>query len=149
MPAYGIHHDDYWDLYPSGMEGMRAVVEAQRLRVTIHVLGDPASEDAPTAIVLKMPPNYELLRHAHDCERLEVVLEGSLSSGDRMLGPGDILKSGYRQQYGPHYAGPDGCTTMEFFSTRAGAHAMLLEEPDGIRTVDLTAQEALVAVESN
>jgi hypothetical protein len=146
MSAYRIDQEDYWDHYPAGLKGMRDVVAAQGMRITVHVLGDPSNEQAPTAIVLKMPPNCDVPRHAHDCERLELVLEGTIGSGDWMLGPGDIMKPGYRRPYGPFRTGPEGCTTVEFFSTRAGAHAMLFEGPDGMNRVDLASNTATEAI---
>lgn len=74
---------------------------------------------APVASMLYMPPGFELSRHEHDCFRVEVVVQGSLRVGDKVLHPGDVSVSKPGEAYGPHIAGPTGCLTMEVFSTQA------------------------------
>ena len=138
--------DGYWDRYPPHLAGMAHVMEASELTpATMHVLGDPADESAPAALIFTMPPNSVLPRHAHSCERFEVVLEGSLKVEDNELelGPGDVMIARPGEAYGPHTAGPEGCRTLEFFSTLAGAHSILYETPDGIVSIDFGSPEAL------
>ena len=127
---------------------MAHVMEASGLTpATMHVLGDPADESAPATLIFTMAPNSVLPRHAHSCERFEVVLEGSLKVEDNELelGPGDVMIARPGEAYGPHTAGPEGCRTLEIFSTLAGAHSILFETPDGILSVDFGSPEALEA----
>jgi hypothetical protein len=91
-----------------------------------------------------MPPNYVLSRHAHRAERLEVVVEGTLNVGDRVLGPGDVMTAGYEEAYGEHIAGPEGCTTVEVFSQLVGMHQTIFATPDGMQLVDLADPQAPV-----
>jgi hypothetical protein len=137
---------EYWDRYPSHLVEMAQIMEASELTpATMHVLGDPADETAPTALIFTMPPNSVLPRHAHSCERFEVILEGSLRAeeSDLELVAGDIMIAHPGEPYGPHTAGPDGCRTLEIFSTLAGAHTNLIETPDGMTTIDFGSLEAL------
>lgn len=139
---------EYWDRYPPHLAGMASVMEASELTpATMHVLGDPADEGAPATLIFTMPPNSVLPRHAHSCERFEVVLEGSLRVEDNELelGPGDVMIARPGEAYGPHTAGPEGCRTLEIFSTLAGAHSILYETPDGVLSVDFGSPEALRA----
>jgi anti-sigma factor ChrR (cupin superfamily) len=143
MATHLRNEPGYWDRFPPDLEGMAEVAKAQGIRLSMHVLGDQGDETAPTALMLRMPPGYVLPKHAHPCNRLEVVVEGAMRVGDLTLGPGDVLSSNHSQAYGPHIAGPDGCTTVEIFSTRAGAHALMVESPDGLQTIDLAAAQAV------
>jgi hypothetical protein len=97
---------------------------------------DPESWDAPAAVVLEMPPNYVLFRHAHICHRFEVVVKGTLEAGGRRLGPGDVMTARPGEMYGPHTAGPDGCTTVEVFGTLEGVFRVLSDSRDGVREFD-------------
>jgi quercetin dioxygenase-like cupin family protein len=147
MP-YFIKKDspEYWDRYPAHLAEMGQIMEASELTpATMHVLGDADDETAPTALIFTMPPNSVLPRHAHSCERFEVILEGSLrvEDNDLELVPGDIMIAHPGEAYGPHTAGPDGCRTLEIFSTLAGAHTNLFETPDGMVSVDFGSLEAL------
>jgi quercetin dioxygenase-like cupin family protein len=137
---------EYWDRYPSHIVEMGQIMKASELTpATMHVLGDPSDETAPTALIFTMPPNSVLPRHAHSCERFEVILEGSLrvEDDDLELVAGDIMIAHPGEAYGPHTAGPDGCRTLEIFSTLAGAHTNLIETPDGMVTIDFGSLEAL------
>ena len=87
---------------------------------------------APAAFLLRMPPGYTLLRHGHPCQRFEVVIQGSLDVGDgRTATVGDIFTADAFTLYGPHTAGPEGCTTLEIFSAVGGMFRLLYEGPDG------------------
>lgn len=83
------------------------------------VLGDdPWDLSSPTVAVVKMPPGYELKRHAHDCHAAVVIVQGSLEMGDgRSLKVGDLDIHPRKEYYGPYTAGPDGCTFYEFLTT--------------------------------
>jgi hypothetical protein len=112
------------------------------LGASYFLLGDQA-DNPPTAIVLRMGPNWVLARHAHDCHRLEVIVQGSLDVGERVLGPGDVMISEPGVAYGPHVAGPDGCTTVEVFTNYRASHVTLIETPDGLVECDLATAEGL------
>jgi hypothetical protein len=86
----------------------------------------------PAAFLLRMPPGYTLFRHGHPCQRFEVVIQGSLDVGDgRTATVGDIFTADAFTLYGPHTAGPEGCTTIEIFSEVEGMFRLLYEGPDG------------------
>lgn len=86
----------------------------------------------PAAFLLRMPPGYTLFRHGHPCQRFEVVIQGSLEIGDgRTANVGDIFTADANTLYGPHTAGPEGCTTIEVFSEVEGMFRLLYEGPDG------------------
>src|SRR2546430_1651991 len=97
--------------------------------------------DAPAVVVLDMPPNYVLFRHAHICHRFEVVVKGSLEADGRVLGPGDVMTAARGQFYGPHTAGPEGCTTVEVFGSLDGVFRVICETPAGPREYDFRTGE--------
>lgn len=88
---------------------------------SIVLADDVDDQAAPVASILKIAPNDVLPRHAHDCHRVEIILEGSLATGSgEVLTPGDIMVSRRGEFYGPHTAGPDGCLSVEIFSAQRG-----------------------------
>src|SRR5256885_13707882 len=97
--------------------------------------------DAAAVVVLEMPPSYVLFRHARICHRFEVVVKGSLEADGRVLGPGDVMTAHPGQFYGPHTAGPDGCTTVEVFGTLEGVFRVICETADGPREYDFRTGE--------
>jgi hypothetical protein len=103
----------------------------------IYVLDDDSeTSDAPAVVMLEMPPGYVLFRHAHICHRFEVVVKGSLRAGDRTLVAGDVMVARPGEFYGPHVAGPEGCTTAEVFGTLDGVFRVLAGSGDGVREYD-------------
>jgi hypothetical protein len=101
------------------------------------------AQDPPTVIAVRMGPNWVLARHAHDCPRFEVVVQGTLDVGDRVLKPGDVMFSEAGVAYGPHVAGPEGCTTFEFFTNYRASHVTLIETPEGLVECDIATPEGL------
>jgi hypothetical protein len=78
------------------------------------------------------------MRHAHPCDRFEVIVRGTLEAEDRTLRVGDVMTSKAGELYGPKKAGKDGCTTIEVFGTAAGVTKRIEERADGSTvTVDL------------
>jgi len=111
-PSYWSHHGGTLQT-----ELMEVASRACGAPSTAFVLSDDKSDpEAPVAMMLFMEPNFELPRHAHDCHRFEVVVQGTLTIGDTNLGPGDISISSPGEHYGPHIAGPTGCLTVEIFT---------------------------------
>jgi hypothetical protein len=103
----------------------------------VYVLGDdPEAPDVPAVVILDMPPGYVLFRHAHICYRFEVVVKGSLVAGDRTLRPGDVMTARPGEWYGPHIAGPEGCTTAEVFGTLDGVFRVMAETGGSGREFD-------------
>ena len=98
---------------------------------------DPEASQAPAVVMLEMPPNYVLFRHAHICHRVEVVVRGSLRVDGRTLQPGDVMTAGPGELYGPHVAGPEGCTTAEVFGSLDGVFRVLAPTSDGTREYDV------------
>ena len=87
---------------------------------------------APGAFLLRMPPGYTLFRHGHPCERFEVIIQGTLEVGDGQTAKaGDIFTADAYTLYGPHVAGPEGCTTVEVFSSLDGIFRLLYEGANG------------------
>src|SRR3546814_10216489 len=79
-----------------------------------------------------MAPGYRLPRHAHDCFRLEVIMQGSMDVGDgRILKTGAVMMSEPLTLYGPHIAGAEGCVTLEIFSNHRASHTTYVEGPSG------------------
>jgi hypothetical protein len=98
----------------------------------------------PAAFFLKMPPGYTLFRHGHPCQRFEIVIQGSLDIGDgRTANVGDTFTADAYTLYGPHTAGPEGCTTIEIFSAVEGMFRLLYEGPDG-QMLEADAREGVV-----
>ena len=112
---------DYWENLGSEMAAATTRrVAPMGVKLAHFVMSDDREDmDAPLATIFYMPPNFELRRHAHDCHRVEVVIEGSVQVGDRVLRAGDVSVSSPRESYGPHVAGPTGCLTVEIFSRQA------------------------------
>jgi hypothetical protein len=136
----------YWGRYPEHLKDMDQILGASGLSPsTLHVMGEPDDETAPAALIFTTPPGGEIPRHAHKCERFEIILEGSLHVDDMVFGPGDVMVARSGEAYGPHIAGPDGCVTLEIFSTLAGAHHQHLETPDGPVEIEFGSFAALEA----
>ena len=131
MPNYSMDNDaDFWQA-PEAFKPLLALAKTIGTRGSWFALGDPNDENTPMAVVLDMKPGYVITRHAHPCSRLEVVVRGTLDTGDKVLVPGDIMYSDADEFYGPKVAGPDGCTTLEVFATVTGASYRITEEADG------------------
>jgi anti-sigma factor ChrR (cupin superfamily) len=81
--------------------------------------------------VLRLPPGGVLARHAHPVVRFEVVVQGSIEAEGRTLLPGDVMVSPAGEFYGPHVAGPEGCTTVEVFSSIRGTGNVVYDTDDG------------------
>lgn len=138
MPDYSMNEDpDYWQ----APERFRALFEKLRsmdIRASYFPLGDADDDHTPVAVVVEMQPGFVIMRHAHPCNRFEVIVRGTLESEDRVLRPGDVMVSNAGELYGPKKAGKDGCTTIEVFGTAAGVTKRIEERADGSTvTVDL------------
>jgi anti-sigma factor ChrR (cupin superfamily) len=139
MPDYSMDDDpNYWQA-PERFRALFEKVQSFGLRASYFPLGDPDKDTTPVAVVVEMPPGFTIMRHAHPCDRFEVIVRGTLKDGDRTLRPGDVMTSKAHEMYGPKTAGKDGCTTIEVFGTAPGVTQRIEERPDGrVETVDLT-----------
>ena len=135
MPMFSMDNDpEFWQA-PGRFAEMPAVAEQLGARISFFPLGDSESDASPICVVFEMQPGYVIQRHAHPCERFEIVVRGSISAGDRTLVPGDVMIAGNGEVYGPKVAGPEGCTTVEVFANAPGAY-MRIAESGGVLTTN-------------
>ena len=130
MAYFNVDQDGFWEIGPESLDWQRVLAEAIGVKIARFPLGDPDDPNVPAVSVLFMPPGYELWRHKHDCHRFEAIIRGSMRVGDRTLGPGDIMTSAPNQPYGPYSIGPDGCVTVEVFSTLEGMASVVDDDTD-------------------
>ena len=124
---------DYWQA-PERFGPMFEASGSIGNKASLFALGDPDDDDTPMVFILKMEPGFILTQHAHPCERLEVIVRGSLIVGEETYYPGDVLTAGPEEMYGPKVAGPEGCTTAEVFAKATGAYERITEDAEGART---------------
>ncbi len=136
MPFMSITDPDFWKNIPQGLELIQTSMEGTGGDVAYFVMGE-RKDDAPTVVALKMAPNWVLPRHAHDCYRFEVIVQGTLDVGDRILKVGDVMVSEPNVFYGPHIAGAEGCTTFEIFSNHHASHEATMEIGGKVMTFDV------------
>ena len=138
MPDYSMDHDpDYWQA-PERFRALFEKMHSLGVRVSYFPLGDAGNDATPVAVVVEMQPGFVIMRHAHPCDRFEVIVRGTLEAEDRVLRVGDVMTSSAGELYGPKKAGKDGCTTIEVFGTAAGVTQRIEERADGSTvTVDL------------
>lgn len=61
-------------------------------------------------------PGLVLERHGHASDHLVFVLDGELTVGDRVCGPGTLVVLERGAAFGPLIAGPEGCTFLEHYA---------------------------------
>jgi quercetin dioxygenase-like cupin family protein len=86
--------------------------------------------------VYSFPAGFSLPRHWHDCDQIVFVLEGSMSTGNRTLRPGE----GYYTRAGARYAftaGPRGVRFMEFRPVTSFRTVFVEDEPERWVRTDL------------
>lgn len=131
MPNYSMDDDpQYWQ----APERYRVPFEkspSMGVRCSYFPLGDPNDDNTPVAVVLKMKPGFVITEHCHPCERVEVVVRGTLTADGHVYVPGDVLTAKANEFYGPKTAGKDGCTTIEIFSNAAGATYRVTRDKSG------------------
>lgn len=138
MADYSMDEDpDYWQA-PGRFRPLLEKLRSFGIRASYFALGDTDNDSTPVAVIVEMPPGFVIMRHAHPCDRFEVIVRGTLESEDRILRPGDVMVSAAGELYGPKKAGEEGCTTIEVFATAPGVTKRIEERPDGsVETVDL------------
>jgi hypothetical protein len=107
MAEFSMEQPEYW-VYPE------AIMKFEGLRTAQRLLGEGRS--VPRILILDMQPGFVINRHYHDCERFEMIVKGSLYSGDGMLHVGAVMTAHAGELYGPKVAGPEGCMSVEVFA---------------------------------
>ena len=131
MANYSMDNDpDYWRV-PQRFKELAEFVPSTGARCAWYPMGDENDDEAPIAVVLSMEPGYVITRHAHPCERVEVVLRGSIETEGRTFVAGDVMTAHANEFYGPKVCGPEGCTTLEVFAAARGSYTRITEGPDG------------------
>ncbi len=139
MPFIAMDDPEFWQRTPKELE---QVVQGGLTGLAYFLLGDK-KDNPPTVVALRMGPGWVLPRHAHACHRFEIVVQGSLDVGERVLKPGDVMISDPGIAYGPHTAGPEGCTTFEIFSDHKASYVTLLDGPEGRVECDVSTPEGM------
>lgn len=142
MAFLSIDDPDFWGRNPEEMERMyQAGYGQEGITSSCFLLG--TRKDNPAAVAaLRMEPGFVLQRHAHDCYRFEIIVQGSLEVGDRILTAGSVMITEPGVLYGPHVAGREGCTTFEILSDYEGGNRLMLEvEPGKVVTFNMLAPE--------
>jgi|SRR6266540_6443587 hypothetical protein len=136
-----ISMDDptFWSRCPKELEHL---VQGGLTGLSYFLLGE-RKDNPPTVVALRMGPGWVLPRHAHDCYRFEIVTQGTLDVGERILKTGDVMISEPGIAYGPHVAGPEGCTTFEIFSNHKASYVTLLDLPEGPVECDVSTAEGM------
>lgn len=137
MAFISMDEPKFWENCPKELEHL---IQGGLTGLAYFLLGDK-KDNPPTVVTLRMGPNWVLPRHAHDCYRFEIVAQGTLDVGERILKPGDIMISEPGISYGPHIAGPEGCTTFEIFSNHKASYVTLLDLPEGRVECDVSTPE--------
>ena len=138
---------DYYEQRPQWLRPLVAGIEQPS---AMFVLGDGDDRQRPAAVVLDRAPGHVFARHAHVCERLEIVVSGSLTTEDgTTLGPGDVMIARPGELYGPSTAGPGGCVTFEVFGTLEGVYRPVYEAANGALEQRDLLREALDAARAD
>jgi anti-sigma factor ChrR (cupin superfamily) len=137
-----VHDEAFWNRVPAPY--LQPLVDNclafDGMGYRLFALGDPDDPETPAVVLFRAPPGYVLPRHSHDCERFEVVVEGSLTDEHgEVLTPGSIATAGPAQMYGPSVAGPGGYISAELFSRLAGAYQITWDAKGGPTFTDLVA----------
>jgi hypothetical protein len=138
MAFMSIKDRSFWENGPSWLKHMKEGRGSGD--IAFFVLGEE-KDNPPSITALKMQPGYVLPRHAHHCWRFEVIVQGTLDVGDKILTVGDVMMSAPHEPYGPHVAGPEGCTTFEIFGDFKSATRPILTGAEGPIPCDTSTPE--------
>lgn len=120
----------YWRLPDGFFSSNEDEISALGLRMSLHLLG-PDEPSTGVCLVCQFEPGYIISRHCHPAFRFEIICRGTLEAEGRVFEAGDVMTADPDELYGPKVAGPDGCLTLEVFSSRDGAQVTWLELKDG------------------
>jgi len=131
MAFMSISDPEFWKHCPPELNLIaKSMANVEGGGVAYFLMGE-REDNPPTVVALRMAPGWILPRHSHDCYRFEVVVQGTLDVGDRVLKVGDVMISEPNVPYGPHVAGAEGCTTFEIFSNHKASHMATLHLKGG------------------
>ena len=142
MTFLAMDSPEFWGRCPKELEPLLQ----GGLGASYFLLGKQ-TDNPPTVIAVRMAPNFVSVRHAHPCHRFEVVVQGTLDVGEHILKAGDVMITEPGVAYGPHVAGPEGCTTFEFFTNYTSSHITMIEEPEGLVACDIATAAGLQKVQ--
>ena len=100
----GLMSRDIYDRLPEGERSARTCV--------VH----PGSLDQPQLLEIKMAPDSGVSPHAHEADEIIVVVEGEISFGSQVCGPGSSVFIPRETLYS-FRAGPGGCRFLNFRPT--------------------------------
>lgn len=135
MAFMSINDPEFWENCP---DEIKHVQEGRGAGAAAYFLMGERKDNPPTVVALRLGPGGILPRHAHDCYRFEVIVQGTLDVGDRTLKVGDVMVSPPNTLYGPHVAGPEGCTSFEIFSNHKASHSPIVELAEGMVQFDVS-----------
>jgi anti-sigma factor ChrR (cupin superfamily) len=121
MPIYRNEDGNVLEaITTSGFEFARTIAQEQGFDLGAVLLGDKAT-NPPSVMILDLPAGHVLEPHSHNTHRMEIVLKGSMLTGDgQELRVGDVSLSAPGEVYGPLTAGSEGCMTVEVFADMGG-----------------------------
>jgi hypothetical protein len=80
MPDYSMDDDpDYWQA-PQRFRALFEKLRSLGIRASYFPLGDADNDSTPVAVVVEMQPGFVIMRHAHPCDRFEVIVRGTLET---------------------------------------------------------------------
>jgi hypothetical protein len=87
----------------------------------------PGNADVPLVVLSKLPPHHVEPPHTHDCNYIEIVMDGTLTVGKAdAMRSGDVRSTSAGVGYGPLVAGEDGCVRLTIFERAGGSMMRLL-----------------------
>jgi anti-sigma factor ChrR (cupin superfamily) len=148
MAHLSIKDPEFWTNCPASLKHLHddfPKSHGEDSRMAYLLLG-PERDDTAAVGCLRLAPGEVIPRHRHAGYRIEIVISGSLQVVDGpMMHPGDMMMTEPDEPYGPHIAGPDGCTTFEIMSNHRSVTHPYLETPDGPVAYDIGTVEGLRA----
>lgn len=119
-----------WDDYSEELKKIFDVGEVIGMKGIRHRIGDDKDPHGTHAVFATFPPGMVVPRHMHLCHRLEIIVGGSLLDEESgvNLTPGYVMVTEPNIYYGPHVAGPEGCTTVEIFSAGLDGATPMMED---------------------
>jgi anti-sigma factor ChrR (cupin superfamily) len=139
--------EEFWDQVPAGADFLKTLVVQGRensMLTSIFALGDPTDlNTVGIAVIRNIEPGHFFPRHCHDCERFEVLVQGSFVDGaGNEYAAGDVMVAHNMDMYGPHVAGPEGYTVVEFFGSVLGTYELFWETSRGPKKVNKIEEDA-------
>lgn len=88
---------------------------------------EPGNPDRPLIILSRLPANHTEPPHTHECDYIEIIIDGSLTVGKTApMRVGDVRTTPAGTGYGPLVAGEEGCLRLTIFEKAGGSMMRLL-----------------------